>query len=108
MSKKFKSPFVDASLIKAINSWSAKDQGIDSRIPASSPLSAQKKDESIEIQSRSTTILPIFVSKTFKVHNGKKFIIVKVTEKIVGQKFGEFARTRTRGKDPRPKTITRR
>lgn len=30
---------------------------------------------------------------TFGVHNGKEFLPVKVTEEMVGHKFGEFAPT---------------
>ena len=49
----------------------------------------------IKTWSRRSTILPDFVSLTFAVHNGKKFIPVYVTENMVGHKLGEFAPTRT-------------
>jgi len=49
----------------------------------------------IKTWSRRSTILPQFVGLTFGVHNGHKFIPVFVTEEMVGQKFGEFAPTRT-------------
>ena len=88
MTRKFKRAFVDFNLQKEV--------------------SENEDLVSYEVYSRSSTILPTFVSKTFKVQNGKKFIEVLVTEKMVGQKFGEFARTRTRGKDPRPKIASRR
>jgi len=45
-------------------------------------------------QSRSSTIVPDFVGKTFKVHNGKTFYQVKIIEEMVGYKLGEFAPTR--------------
>ena len=45
--------------------------------------------------SRSSTIFPSFVSHTFNVYNGKRFIPVYVTVDIVGHKLGEFAPTRT-------------
>jgi small subunit ribosomal protein S19 len=45
--------------------------------------------------SRRSTILPEFISHTFAVHNGKKFIPVYVTENMVGHKLGEFSPTRT-------------
>ena len=34
-------------------------------------------------------------SKSIRVHNGKKFIPVNVTEDMVGHKLGEFSPTRT-------------
>ena len=49
----------------------------------------------IKIWSRRSTILPQFVGITYGVHNGHKFIPVLVTENMIGQKFGEFAPTRT-------------
>ena len=45
--------------------------------------------------SRRSMILPDFVSHTFAVHNGKRFIPVYVTENMVGHKLGEFSPTRT-------------
>ena len=53
------------------------------------------KKEPIRTWSRSSTIVPEFVSHTFLVHNGKAFIRVFVTEDMVGHKLGEFAPTRT-------------
>ena len=53
--------------------------------------------------SRSSTILSTFVGKTFLVHNGKNFTIVNITDEMVGYKLGEFAITRTRGKDAKSK-----
>jgi small subunit ribosomal protein S19 len=49
----------------------------------------------IKTWSRRSTILPQFVGVTFGVHNGHKFIPVIVSEEMIGQKFGEFAPTRT-------------
>ena len=45
--------------------------------------------------SRSSTIFPEFVGRTFAVHDGRKHVHVYVTEDIVGHKLGEFAPTRT-------------
>ena len=49
----------------------------------------------IKTWSRRSMILPDFVSHTFAVHNGKRFIPVYVTENMVGHKLGEFSPTRT-------------
>ena len=45
--------------------------------------------------SRASTIFPEFVGHTVAVHDGRKHVPVYVTEDMVGQKFGEFAPTRT-------------
>ena len=52
-------------------------------------------NRTIKTWSRRSTILPDFISLTFMVHNGKKFVPVYVTENMVGHKLGEFAPTRT-------------
>ena len=51
--------------------------------------------EAIKTWSRSCTIVPEFVGHTFKVHNGRVFIDVFITEDMVGHKLGEFSLTRT-------------
>ena len=62
----------------------------------------------IKTWSRRSTILPDFVSHTFAVHNGKKFIPIYVTESMVGHKLGEFSPTRTyRGHGKSEKTTTK-
>ncbi len=51
--------------------------------------------EPIKTWSRACTIVPEFVGQTFKVHNGRVFLDVFVTEDMVGHKLGEFSLTRT-------------
>ena len=48
----------------------------------------------IKTWSRRSTVLPDFIGNTFYVHNGKEFLTVYVTERMVGHKLGEFAPTR--------------
>jgi len=48
----------------------------------------------IKTWSRRCTIVPEFVGHTFKVHNGRSFPDVFVTEDMVGHKLGEFSPTR--------------
>ena len=52
------------------------------------------KKSVIKTWSRRSMISPDFVSNTFAVHNGNKFIPVFVTDNMVGHKLGEFAPTR--------------
>ena len=53
------------------------------------------KKTPIKTWSRRSTIYPSFIGLTFKVHNGRQFLDVFVTEDMVGHKLGEFAPTRT-------------
>jgi len=51
-----------------------------------------------KIWSRSSVIFPQFVGLSFKVYQGKRFINIKITEEMIGHKFGEFAPTRQKQK----------
>lgn len=53
------------------------------------------KHEPIKTWARRCTIVPEFVGHTFKVHNGRAFLDVYITEDMVGHKLGEFSPTRT-------------
>lgn len=55
---------------------------------------ALKTGAPIRTNARSCTILPQFVGLKFQVHNGKEYIQFEVTDEMVGNKLGEFARTR--------------
>ena len=58
-------------------------------------LNATKKREPIKTWARDCVIVPEFVGHTFKVHNGRAFLDVFVTEDMVGHRLGEFSLTRT-------------
>ena len=73
-----KGPFVDDHLMKKV--LSAKAEG-------------SKKP--IKTWSRISMVQPDMVGITFKVHNGRQFVPVYVTENHIGYKLGEFAPTRT-------------
>ncbi len=76
----WKGPFVDPSLIKKVEK--------------------QKKESNrkpIKTWSRKSTIIPDFVGVSFLIYNGKKFILITVSEDMVGHKLGEFSPTRQFG-----------
>ena len=73
-----KGPFVDEKLYRKVEAQMATG-----------------KRESIKTWSRRCTIVPEFVGYTFKVHNGRVFNEVYITEDMVGHKLGEFSATRT-------------
>jgi small subunit ribosomal protein S19 len=49
----------------------------------------------IKTWSRKSTIIPEFIGISFLIHNGKKFIPIRISEEMVGHKLGEFSPTRT-------------
>ena len=73
----WKGPFVDPSLMKKVEK--------------------QKKTTNmkpIKTWSRNSTIIPEFVGISFLIHNGKKFILITISEDMVGHRLGEFSPTR--------------
>ena len=73
-----KGPFVDAHLIKKVDT-----------------VRATSDKRPIKTWSRRSMILPDMVGFTIAVHNGKNHVPVLVNENMVGHKLGEFAVTRT-------------
>ena len=53
-----------------------------------------QKKGSVKTHCRDMIILPIMVGKTIKVHNGKEFLDVMVTEEMIGHYLGEFSHPR--------------
>ncbi|MGC9529720.1 MAG: 30S ribosomal protein S19 [Candidatus Bipolaricaulaceae bacterium] len=71
-----------------------------------------KRGEISEIRtwSRASMVTPDMVGMVIRVHNGRSFVPVRVTEAMIGHRLGEFAPTRTfrghggaRKKAPTPK-----
>ena len=73
----WKGPFVDPSLLKKVEKEKA-----------------QSNPKPIKTWSRKSTIIPEFIGISFLIHNGKKFIPIKISEDMVGHKLGEFSPTR--------------
>lgn len=53
-----------------------------------------KKKRWIKIYNKNLTILPEYVEHFVNIYNGKNFINLKINEKMIGFKFGEFIYTR--------------
>ena len=73
----WKGPFVDPSLLKKVEK-----------------LKDKTNTAPIKTWSRKSTIIPEFVGHSFLIHNGKKFIPIKISNEMVGHKLGEFSPTR--------------
>jgi small subunit ribosomal protein S19 len=74
---------------------SKKGPYVDKKLLEKVEAGGGEKGESLKTWARDSQIAPEFVGKYFKVHNGKDFIEVFVTEDMVGHRLGEFAPTRT-------------
>jgi small subunit ribosomal protein S19 len=48
----------------------------------------------IRLLNRHTVIFPTFIGRIFSVYNGKNFVNIQISEKMIGYKFGEFVLTR--------------
>lgn len=73
-----KGPYIDKNLLKKVKAGDGSD-----------------KKNPIKTWARDSQISPDFVGKYFNIHNGKNFVLVFVTEDMVGHRLGEFAPTRT-------------
>lgn len=51
----------------------------------------------INVWSRSSTILPLFLGLTFRIYNGKKFTYLTIKPDMFFFKFGEFSYTKRIG-----------
>ncbi|MGB9622595.1 MAG: ribosomal protein S19 family protein, partial [Candidatus Bathyarchaeia archaeon] len=56
----------------------------------------------IKTHVRDLVILPEMIGRTLLVHNGKEFVEVKISEKMVGHYLGEFVSTMKQVKHGRP------
>jgi small subunit ribosomal protein S19 len=70
---KWKTPFIDLSSIKLI----------------------KKTNQNNQI-ARHSKIIPSYLGRSFKVHNGKNLVELVISEGMVGHKFGEFVFTRAK------------
>ena len=55
---------------------------------------ATKDKKPVKTWSRRSMILPDFIGLTIAVHNGQQHVPVRIYERMVGHKLGEFAPTR--------------
>lgn len=72
--------YLDLSLIKKINN--------------------NKTKNIIKTWKRSSVITESFIGNVISIHNGKNFINVLITNKMLGRKLGEFSLTRKYPKHP--------
>nr|YP_009771864.1 ribosomal protein S19 [Baphia racemosa]YP_009771887.1 ribosomal protein S19 [Baphia racemosa]QIT02649.1 ribosomal protein S19 [Baphia racemosa]QIT02672.1 ribosomal protein S19 [Baphia racemosa] len=71
-----KKPFVVNHLLRKINK-----------------LNTKAEKEIIKTWSRTSTIIPIMIGHTIAIHNGKEHLPIYITDRMVGQKLGEFSLT---------------
>nr|YP_008802549.1 ribosomal protein S19 [Monomastix sp. OKE-1]AGZ90202.1 ribosomal protein S19 [Monomastix sp. OKE-1] len=112
----WKGPFIDTFFIRSLRKVSknlsavgleAKPQRVvtGSKTSVNASTLTKKSSEKItghfqKMWSRRSVILPQFLDSQYEIYNGKQFIKLRVTEDMVGHKFGEFALTRKKPKHP--------
>ncbi|MBD3304675.1 30S ribosomal protein S19 [Candidatus Woesearchaeota archaeon] len=58
-------------------------------------LEALKKEKrDYKTHCRDMIIIPEMIGKPIRVHNGKEFVMINITEEMLGHRLGEFAVTR--------------
>jgi small subunit ribosomal protein S19 len=74
-----------------------KDEHMQKKIEkARQELNAKKYPKPIRTHKRNTIIEPNMIGLNFAIHNGKEFITITPTIKMIGHYMGEFALTRKR------------
>jgi small subunit ribosomal protein S19 len=53
-----------------------------------------KNKQYIKIYNKNLTILPEYIDHFINIYNGKNFVNLKINQKMIGYKFGEFINTR--------------
>jgi small subunit ribosomal protein S19 len=86
-----KLPYVDPRLIEKIRKTIDKAKGVAASKGNNVALSVPP----IKTYARNCTIIDMMIGLEIQVHNGHKFIPVKVQENLLGHKLGEFSATRT-------------
>ena len=72
-----KGPFVDLSLLEKVQA-----------------MNASNEKKPIKTWARACTIVPEFVGHTFLVHNGRKFLPIYVSERMVAYQIGKKKKKR--------------
>lgn len=62
----------------------------------------KNNESNIKTHCRDMIILPEMIGAVIKVHNGKSFNEVRITEEMIGHLLGEFSLTRNRGQHSAP------
>jgi ribosomal protein S19 len=55
-----------------------------------------KKKNNLIHSNRNSRITPKLIGQTIKIHNGKNYSEINITEKMLGHELGEFAFTRVK------------
>ncbi len=74
------------------SSW--KPPYVEAALKAHAPRNRLLRREPVQTWSRDTYIVPELIGEVIEVHNGNRFVRLKVTEDMIGHKLGEFSPTR--------------
>ncbi len=90
MRSKWKGPFIDQNFLKQSHKILNKKRflGWDFKV----------KNSRLSIQSRRSTILPFFNKNKLKIYSGNRFVLMKIEDHHIGNKFGDFILTKAKCK----------
>lgn len=57
-------------------------------------VNLKKNKKWVKIDNKNLTIVPEYINTFINIYNGKMYKNLKITEKMIGFKFGEFINTR--------------
>lgn len=72
----------------------SQQSGLNDSQQVEKKLESNKLKNPIKIWSRQSIILPHLIGKTVYIHNGIRFMPVRIIQEMVGHKYGEFSLTR--------------
>lgn len=93
---KWKIPYVDAVVTNKLTTLYEESEAIYRKDPYANELRRRQSTSKsgIHTSSRNSSIIPSMIGLIFYIHNGKKFVPVRIKSEMVGKKLGEFAPTR--------------
>jgi small subunit ribosomal protein S19 len=90
----WKTVYVDSTIQNHISNYYHQSEIVYSKLSGNIKSRTRPKPPVFKTFSRNSTITLYMVGLLIHVHNGNKFIGVKIKKDMVGRKLGEFAYTR--------------
>lgn len=84
----YKMPYIHQTLALGL-----KKQSLSSDSARNRP-NQQTLHKAMKVYARASTITPNFIGLTAQIHNGCRFVSLKITPDVIGFKFGAFAPTK--------------
>ena len=90
----WKIPYVDLDLQAKLSTYYCQSETVYAKLSGNLDSKSKPKPAVLKTYSRNSSVMPYMVGLLVHVHNGNKFIGVRIRKDMVGKKLGEFAYTR--------------